>query len=158
MATQSDEPTQPTPSANTDNFYITEADQIIVNELLTFLSDKINPLPHDMIVKLLVDFYSDDDITSAKNIMFQTAFNGRDAPRLIKRKGKDMSLNIIQDILTIFLEMPPQSVPCYVAKELSRFPPLSVKCFDVSSLVKDMESVKLHLLILQESHETLMKA
>ena len=110
-----------------------------------------------MIVKLLVDFYSDDDIASAKNILFQTAFNDRDAPRLIKRKGKDNSLNNIQYILNIFLEMPPQSVPCCVAKELCRLPPLSMNCFDVSSLVKDMESLKLHLLILQESHETLMK-
>ena len=56
MATQSDEPTQPTPSANSENFYITEADQIVVKELLTFVSDKINTLPYDMIVKLLVDF------------------------------------------------------------------------------------------------------
>ena len=126
--------------------------------LLTFVSDKINTLPYDMIVKLLVDFYSDDDIASAKNILYQTAFKDRDAPRLIKRKGKDRCLNNIQDILNIFLEMPPQSVPCYVAKELSRLPPLSINCFDVSSLVKDMESVKLHLLILQESHETLLKA
>ena len=158
MTSQSDEPTQPIPSANSENFYIAEADQIVVNELLTFVSDKINTLPYDMIVKLLVDFYSDDDIASAKNILFQTAFNDRDAPRLIKRKGKDKCLNNVQDILNIFLEMPPQSVPCYVAKELSRLPPLSMNCFDVSSLVKDMESVKLHLLILQESHETLMKA
>ena len=67
-----------------------------------------------MIVMLLIDFYSDDDIASAKNILFQTAFNDRDAPRLIKRKGKDKSLNNRQDILNIFLEMPPQSVPCYV--------------------------------------------
>ena len=137
MATQSDEPPQPTPSANTENFYITEADQFVVNELLTFVSDKINTLPYDMIVKLLVDFYSDDDIASAKNIMFQTAFNDRDAQRFVKRKGKDRSLNNIQDILNIFVEMPPQSVPCYVAKELSRLPPLSMNCFDVSSLVKE---------------------
>ena len=54
--------------------------------------------------------------------------------------------------------MPPQSVPCYVVKELLRLPPLSINCPDVSSLVKVMDSVKLHLLILQESHETLMKA
>ena len=57
-----------------------------------------------MIVMLLIDFYSDDDIASAKNILFQTAFNDRDAPRLIKREGKDKSLNNIQDILNIFLE------------------------------------------------------
>ena len=49
MATQSDKPTQPTPSANTENFYITEADQFVVNELLTFVSDKINTLPYDMV-------------------------------------------------------------------------------------------------------------
>ena len=157
-ATQSDEPTQSTQSANSENFYITEADQIVVNELLTFVSDKINTLPYDMIVKLLVDFNSDDDIASAKNILYQTAFKDRDAPRLIKRKGKDKCLNNIQDILKCVLDMPTQPVPCYVAKELSRLPPLSMNCFVVSSLVKDMESVKLHLLILQESHETLMKA
>ena len=63
-----------------------------------FVSDKINTLPYDMVVKLLGDFYSDDDVASAKNILYQTAFNDRDAPRLIKRKGKDKSLNNIQDI------------------------------------------------------------
>ena len=78
-----------------------------------------------MIVKLLGNFYSDDDITSAKNILLQTAINDRDAPRLIKRKGKDKSLNNIQYILKIFLQMPPQSVPCYETKELSRLPPLN---------------------------------
>ena len=66
MATQSDEPTQPTPSANTENFYITEADQFVVNELFTFVSDKINTLPYDMIVKLLIDFYSDDAAYQAR--------------------------------------------------------------------------------------------
>jgi len=44
MATQLDEPTQPTPSANTENFYITEAGQFVVNELVAFVSDKINTL------------------------------------------------------------------------------------------------------------------
>ena len=34
-----------------ENVHITEADQIIVNELLTYVSDKINSLPYDMIVK-----------------------------------------------------------------------------------------------------------
>ena len=53
---------------------------------------------------------------------------------------------------------PIQSVPCYFAKELSRLLPLSIHCFDVSSLMKNIESDGLHLLILQESHETLMKA
>ena len=52
--------------------------------------------------------------------MFQTALNICDTPWLIKRKGK--KLNSIRDILTIFLKMSPQTVPCYVAEELSHLP------------------------------------
>jgi len=90
MTTQSDDPTQSSPSADIAN--TTEA-EIIINELLTFVHDKVNPLPYDMITKLLIDFYSDDDIVSAKSILFQTVFNTRDAPRFIKRKGKNKKLD-----------------------------------------------------------------
>ena len=143
MTTPSDEPSQSSQSTDTANIYITDTDKIVVNKLLTFVCDKVNSLPYDMIVKLIVDFYSDDDVATDKNILFQAAFFNRDAPRLFKRQGKDKKLNNIQDILNIFLEVPPQSAPCYVTKELSSLPPLSMNCFDVSSLVKDTESLKL---------------
>ena len=150
MATQSDDPTQSSPSANIANIYTTEADEIIVNELLAFVSDNINSLPYDMIIKLFSDFYSEDDNVSAKSILFQTVFNNRDAPRFIKRKEKIRNLFFnVQAILNISLDIPSQSVAYYIAEELSRLPPFSMICFDVSSLIKYMESVKLHLLILQ---------
>ena len=133
-----------------------EATTLIVSELLTFVSDKINTMPYDMLVKLLTDFYSDEDITTAKGILYDTAFCSRDTPRLIKRKGKNISN--IQDIANISLEMPPSSFPSYVAKDLSRLPPLTMNCFDISSLVKDIESLKIHTSILQQSYETVVKA
>ena len=110
--------TESTPCSGTDP----EANTLIVNELLTFVSDKINTMPYDMLVKLLTDFYSDEDITTAKSILYDTAFCSRDTPRLIKRKGKDKNINNIQDIVNIFLEMPPSSLPSYVAKDLSHLP------------------------------------
>ena len=72
---------------------------------------------------MLTDFYSDEDITAAKSILYDTAFCSRDTPRLIKHKGKDKNINNIQDI-NIFLEMPPSSLPSYDAKDLSHLPPL----------------------------------
>ena len=111
-----------------------------------------------MLVKLLTDFYSDDDITTAKAVLYDTAFCSRDTPRLIKRKGKDKNISNVQDIVNIFLEMPPSSFPSYVAKDLSRLPPLSMNCFDIASLVKDIESLKIHTSILQESYESVVKA
>ena len=50
--------TESTPCSGTDS----EANTLIVNELLTFVSDKINTMPYDMLIKLLTDFYSDEDI------------------------------------------------------------------------------------------------
>ena len=146
--------TESAPCSGTDP----EANTLIVNELLTFVSDKINTMPYDMLVKLLSDFYSDEDITTAKSILYDTAFCSRDTPRLIKRKGKDKNINNIQDIVNIFLEMPPSSLPSYVAKDLSHLPPLTINCFDVASLVKDIESLKLQTSILQQSYETVIKA
>ena len=60
--------TESTPCSGTDP----EANTLIVNELLTFVSDKINTMPYDMLVKLLTDFYSDEDITTAKSRLYYT--------------------------------------------------------------------------------------
>ena len=103
-----------------------------------------------MLVKLLTDFYSDEDITTAKSILYDTAFCSRDTPRFIMCKGNGKNISNIQDIANIFLEMPPSSFSSYVAKDLSRLPPLTMNCFDVASLVKDIESLQLLTSILQQ--------
>ena len=158
MATVADELSQSEHIPCSSSSSVPEPNTLIVSELLTFVSDKINTMPYDMLVKLLTDFYSDDDITTAKAVLYDTAFCSRDTPRLIKRKGKDKNISNVQDIVNIFLEMPPSSFPSYVAKDLSRLPPLSMNCFDIASLVKYIESLKIHTSILQESYESVVKA
>ena len=115
-------------------------------------------MPYDMLVKLLTVVYSDENSATAKTIIYDTAFYSRDTPRLIKRKGNNKNISNIQYIVNIFLEMPPSSFPSYVAKHLSRLPPLTMNCFDIASLLKDIESLKIHNSILQESYETVVKA
>ena len=60
---------------------------------------------------------------------------------------KNIRIATTYKTLYIFLEIPPQSMPCYVANDLSRLPPQSVSSFDVASPLKHMESLKLHLTI-----------
>jgi len=130
------------------------------SEVLCFVSNKINVMPYDMICKLCTDFYSDTDLEQAKDILFDTAFSHRDdaRPRKIKRRGAGKKQSDMQDILNIFLEMPPDSVPIYVAKDLSNLPPLTMNTFDMSRIVKDMETLKLQVQILQEAQEANLTA
>ena len=134
--------------------------QWTISEVLCFVSNKINIMPYDMICKLCTDFYSDADLEQAKDILFDTAFVQREdgRPRKIKRRGAGKKQSDMQDILNIFLEMPPDSVPIYVAKDLSNLPPLTMNIFDMSRIVRDMDTLKLQVQILQEAQETNLTA
>ena len=123
------------------------------NELLCFVSNKIEMLPYEMICKLCTDSYSDAEIEEAKDVLFETAFSDESKPRKIKRRGAGKKQSDIQDIVNIFLEMSPTVVPCYVAHDLSKHPPLTVDSFDMAKIIKDIESLKLKVSILQEAQE-----
>lgn len=149
---------QPTPDVN--NMGTGEVEQqCIINEVLCFMSNKINTMPYEMITKLCMDFYTDENIVAAKDVLFNTAvphIDGR--TRNIKRRGPNMRQSNIQDMLNVFLEISPQSVPCYVCKDLTQLPPLTMNNFDMSSVVRDLEALKLQLQILQEAQETNLAA
>ena len=42
---------------------------VIANELLCFISNKIKKMTYDMLLKLVMDFYSDDAVSQAKSIL-----------------------------------------------------------------------------------------
>ena len=135
---------------------------MIIDELLAFASSRMNVVPFDVLVKLMSNFYTDEVVEASKQVLFETAFSNRNAepPHQYshKRRGQDKKSKNIQDIISVFLELPPHVTPSYVAKDLSNLPPLNMNCFDVSALVKDIEALKLHVAVLHESHRVLLKA
>ena len=133
-------------------------DQPIINEILCFISNKINVLPYDVLVKLCVQSYDEIAIEEAKDILFETAFNDRAAPRKVKRRGSNKKCTDIQDILNIFLEFPSHHTPMNVAKDLSNLPPLSVDNFDIAKIIKDIEQLKANVAILQEAQGTVLES
>ena len=64
----------------------------------------------------------------------------------------------MKDILNVFLELTLEDVPLFVANNLHNLPPLSMDNFDMSRLIRDMESIKLQMKVLQEAQETSLSA
>ena len=60
----------------------------------------------------------------------------------------------MKDILNIFLVLTLEELPLFVAQDLANLPPLSMDNFDMSSVIKDMESIKNQMKIMQEVQES----
>ena len=64
----------------------------------------------------------------------------------------------MKDILNVFLGLTLEDIPLFVANNLHNLPPLSMDNFDMSRLIRDMESIKLQMKVLQEAQETSLSA
>ena len=70
------------------------------------------------------------------------------------RKGPNKKLISMKDILNIFLVLTLEELPLFVAQDLANLPPLSMDNVDMSSVIKDMESIKNQMKIMQEIQES----
>ena len=105
-----------------------------------------------MIMKLCSDFYQENEVAVAKDTLFASAFNAsRPGPRKIKRQGSTKKRHDLQDIMNVFLELTLAQCPNYVAKDLTKLPPLSMKNFDISNLLSEVENLRLQVGIIQEA-------
>ena len=127
-------------------------------ELLCFVVNKIQTMPYEFISKLCTDFYNEEAVETAKDILFETAFtaNADKKPRKIRRRGAGKKQNDLHDILNVCLEM--SEAPCYVAKDLANLPPLSMNNFDMSKIIRDIETIKVQMGILTEAQEANLTA
>ena len=122
-------------------------DSITINELLCFISNKIDVMTQDLLVKLCKDFYSKDAIESAKKTIYSKckALNLNIVlPRLIKRQGHKKKQSDVLDIIALCHEMG-CSLPVFVARDLSLLPSVSANNFDIAALMHDIEAMKVQL-------------
>ena len=126
---------------------------IITNELLCFISNKIKKMTYDMLLKLVMDFYDDDAVFLAKSVLLDNVVLPEDDDKKRSRKGLNKKLNTMKDILNVFLIMTLEEIPLFVASDLANLPPLSMDNFDMSSVVREMEVIKNQMKIMQEVQE-----
>lgn len=106
------------------------------SELLCFIADKQRSMPYDHLVKVCTDFYRDDEIIAARNLLSEVT--GR---RLTQRKGSDMKRSTVQDIVKVMLN-PTTELPRFYAMELARLPPVDITHCDVSAILQELQSLR----------------
>ena len=119
-----------------------------VNEMLCFISNKMDVMTQDLLVKLCTDFYGKGVIDNAKKLVYAkcNALNlDIVLPRFVKRQGPKKKHSDVLDIIGLCHEVG-SKLPIFVARDLSNMPPVSANSFDVASLMRDIEDMKLQLL------------
>ena len=133
-----------------------------INEPLCFLTNKMGTMPADILMKLCHDFYDDDQIDGAKQLLHEVCMQmGNSLPRLIKRRGAQKKENDINDIMQVLLEIDTGHVPVFLAKDLKNLPPLSYNHFDITKVMADIELLKNEMGIarfIAQSHKDIMDA
>ena len=128
---------------------------VVVNEPLCFLQNKLNNVPLDIIVKLMVDFYKPEELKHAKSVLF-TNVSTTDARgnerRNIGRTGDNKARNDTGDMATVLLELDlNQPHAIFVAENLANLPPLSLNNIDILKLLSEIEAMKSSIKALTDS-------
>ena len=124
-------------TTSVDNVEDQSENKIIINEVLTFITDKMNHLPNDAIVQLCTNFYSEDTLRNAQKILENRC--KENSKRWKKRKGPSMKQYTVEDIIA-YLETDHDLGVTFVAADLSLLPPIGFQNVDVCSLLSRLES------------------
>ena len=123
--------------------------EIVVNELLCFITNKMLTLPMQMIVQLCVNFYDDDIILSAKTQLHELR-PCENTTRVIRRKGPNRKESSVEDIYK-FLDELGENVPTFVAHDLAALPPITFENIDLCTLLRAVQNSRDELAIITQT-------
>ena len=113
---------------------------VIVDELLCFISSKLDYVSCDELVSLCINAFSDIVIKKSKVTLFKTCQRGPDDPvpmtgiKYRACKGPHRMENNVKDMLALFQELG-DTAPPFAAVNLNILPTVSADKVDVTSLV-----------------------
>ena len=124
-----------------DNVSDNEDHEVIVDELLCFLSNKIDVLPPQAIEDLCATSFDGIEIENSKKRLFDLCAD-KNSSRFWRRQGPKKSAVNVDDMLRLLQEKG-SDVPVFVARDLSRLPPITFDSVDVSSLLHSIRRAQL---------------
>ena len=129
-----------------------DIEDYIVNDILCYVQCMINTLQRDQLVKLIVNHYANEqEIVTARDVLYRNTPPGMPGPRLIKHKDKDSIAGSIFDVMHRIGSAAPNKV--FVCRNLRNIPPLSVQNLDPVSLFNQNNDVKARIETIQKSSE-----
>lgn len=108
---------------------------IVISEVLAFVQNKIQIMDEDSIVKVSSSSFKSEDVDTAKTLLFKSV---NTTMKKVSRKGENKMRRDLEDIIGVFKNTDPESIPIFVAKDLQKLPPLTFDHIDVSRLLKDI--------------------
>ena len=105
----------------------------------------------DYLVKVCCDCYSEREIKSAKKTAHD-ACGMHGAP--VTRNGADKSEKNVRDMLLTMHEA--EDLPRFVAHNLNRLPPVSINHLDATSIIQEMNQLRLQVASLCDTVQSLV--
>ena len=136
----------------------------IHNELLCFVSNKLDTLPFEVIIKNCVDFYSAEKIQEAKDLFWETvvavSFSERRDLRNIKRKNTGASSKARADCEDVVKAMQVTdkegtAMPKFYAVDLNNVPPGTASSLDVAVVLGQLNQLQSDMQCLKDSMKAL---
>ena len=116
------------------------------SELLCFICDKTKIMALDDIVKVCADFFNEDEIFSARQLLEDHGC------KMHKRKGVDKLRATVQDMAMTILD-PKTQLPQFYALNLNRLPPVSTSHCDVSAILAELQALRMEVRSISELRE-----
>lgn len=115
---------------------------IVIDELLTFIQNKVRIMDNDTIIRICVSAFSAEDIEHSKSLLFKSV--PTDKRKISWRKEGKLQRDI-EDIILLFADTDPEQIPVFVAKDLFKLPAVDLDHVDISRLLKDMSTMQSQL-------------
>ena len=116
--------------------------QLINNELLCYLINKMDVMTHDLLVKITSDFYQSNEIEVAKICLFSVPVVSQTCGRLKKRQGASKDKNNVEDILQALHKCNHSELPTFCANKLSKLPPIDMNNVDITVIMREFCSMR----------------
>ena len=119
-------------------------EDIHINEVITYLINKLDVIPHDMLLKITCDFYNEQEVENAKMVAFNTCGFATNE-RMKRRQGPNRHASNVGDLIELLHKVPPRRMPKFVALNINRLPPIDTNHIDISVLLVEMRNMRTQL-------------
>ena len=109
---------------------------LVINELLCYMLAKIDSVPTDTLTRLVNENFSDDEVDLAKSLLCDHV---DDSIKTGTKRGQNKKKHNLDDIVKMLVQCDRSTLPKFVAFDLSKLPPISIDCIDVSSLMRKQQ-------------------
>lgn len=127
---------------------------IVINELLAFVCDRLDIMDEESVSRICVSAYTEEEMSNAKSMLFDSVPES-ERERMVNRRGVGRKSRDIDDIISLIKQAEPEILPVFVARDLKKLPPVLWDHVDVTTLLKEMLWMRNEIKRVKEQYATI---